>query len=197
MFTANSCSWNQQLLQTQCNACRSFLCIEARWMFPIIHWPCHMYQKTQIQRTFTTHLCHHQKTNEETNTAYCQKKELASACVFEKCRKHVADSGNQSLQIDKLKEEKRRFLYLLCEFHKKTNMNRVSVSTTSLSTPRKMIITKKKIAQSCGNGIRDTARGKAMNASPGPAKTVEKLFFSFFGRKKKVIQIGLHLTSPT
>lgn len=44
---------------------------------------------------------------------------------------------------------------------------------TSLSSPRKMIITKKKIAQSCGSGIRDTARGKAMNASPGPAKTVE------------------------
>lgn len=57
---------------------------------------------------------------------------------------------------------------------------------TSLSSPRKMIITKKKTAQSCGSGIRDTARGKAMNASPGPTKTVEKwLLFFWLGLKKR------------
>lgn len=41
---------------------------------------------------------------------------------------------------------------------------------TSLSNPKKMIITKKNIAQSWGSGIRATARGYAMNANPGPAK---------------------------
>lgn len=52
---------------------------------------------------------------------------------------------------------------------------------TSLSNPKKMIITKKKIAQSWGKGIRATARGNAMNASPGPVKTIENQwgFFCF------------------
>lgn len=58
---------------------------------------------------------------------------------------------------------------------------------TSLSNPKKMIITKKKIAQSWGSGIRATARGKAMNASPGPVRTIENYFFSLFFRKKKLV----------
>lgn len=43
-------------------------------------------------------------------------------------------------------------------------------SLTSLSNPKKMIIRKKKIAHSCGTGIRATARGKAMNANPEPER---------------------------
>lgn len=38
---------------------------------------------------------------------------------------------------------------------------------------------KKKIAQSCGRGIRATARGKAMNANPGPEKGQRKGMVTF------------------
>lgn len=50
----------------------------------------------------------------------------------------------------------------------------VKVVFTSLSNPKKMTIMKKKTAQSWGSGIRATARGKAMNANPGPIKTMQK-----------------------
>lgn len=55
----------------------------------------------------------------------------------------------------------------------------VKVGFTSLSNPKKMTIMKKKLAQSWGNGIRATARGKAMNANPGPIKTMQKKELSY------------------
>lgn len=130
-------------------------------------------------QSLTPDLCHHQKTHEEAPDWDCQEEEFTSAWVLEDFGIHVADGRHQSLLVDKLKEGKKNW----CEgdvgffFFPKKKKSNTLFGFTSLSNPTKMIIMKKKMAQSCGSGIRATARGKAMKARPGPAKRRKKRFF--------------------
>lgn len=127
------------------------------------------------------HPCCHKQANQETPTTKDGQAEFAAMTRKEERGVCVNCSSHQCLQSHKLKrsvgQSKIADVNLLSDelVTGKMCIGLLLIdfffALTSLSSPSRIIITKKQMAHSCGTGIIATALGYAMKAKPGPGKT--------------------------